>query len=312
VRRRLDAELVRRGLATSRTQARAYIESGRVLVGGATSTKAARQVDGAEAVVLEGDPPRFVGRGGEKLAGALEQFDLDPSGARVLDAGASTGGFTDCVLQLGAREVVALDVGHGQLHERLRRDRRVVVLERTNLRHVDPAELGPFDAVVSDLSFISLTKVMEVLLGCCVPGGWLVLLVKPQFEAGRREVSKGRGVITDPVEWRGALERVVASAESFGGAVAGIGVSPLRGADGNVEFLLHLERGTRPGPPPTATPAEAAPAAAAPEGGASAATTISEGAAAHIDGVLAPLMPEPVSPEPVSPEPAPGEEVTAR
>jgi 23S rRNA (cytidine1920-2'-O)/16S rRNA (cytidine1409-2'-O)-methyltransferase len=245
VRRRLDAELVRRGLATSRTQARDYVEAGRVLVGGAPSTKPARQVDAAEAVVLVGEPPRFVGRGGEKLAGALTSFDLSTAGLRVLDAGASTGGFTDCALQGGAVEVVALDVGHGQLHDRLRRDPRVVVMERTNLRHVDPGELGPFDAVVSDLSFISLTKVMSVLVGCCAPGGWLVLLVKPQFEAGRREVSRGRGVITDPEEWRGALERVVASAEACGADVAGLAVSPLRGAEGNVEFLAHLRR--RPG-----------------------------------------------------------------
>lgn len=287
MRRRLDAELVRRGLASSRAQARAYIESGRVLVGGAPSTKAARQVDGAEAVVLEGAPPRYVGRGGEKLAGALEQFGLDPSDVRVLDAGASTGGFTDCVLQAGAREVVALDVGHGQLHERLRADRRVVVMERTNLRHVDPAVLGPFDAVVSDLSFISLTKVMAVLLGCCAPGGWLVLLVKPQFEAGRREVSKGRGIITDPAEWRGALERVVACAESLGGSVAGIGVSPLRGADGNVEFLLHLTRD------PRADIGAASTAALVPVAGSEtpseAAAVVSTGAARRIDEALAPF-----------------------
>ena len=246
MRRRLDAELVRRGLAASRTHARAQIESGRVLVGGAPALKAARQVDAGEAVVIAGEPDRFVGRGGDKLAGALDVFDLDPTGCRALDAGASTGGFTDCLLQNGVVEVVALDVGHGQLHERIRRDPRVVVLERTNLRHVDPADLGPFDVVVSDLSFISLTKVMGVLLGCCAPDGWLVLLVKPQFEAGRQEVSRGRGVITDPVEWRGALERVIACAEQSGGRIAGLEPSPLRGGDGNVEFLLHLRRATAP------------------------------------------------------------------
>lgn len=271
MRRRLDAELVRRGLATSRTQARAQIEAGRVLVGGAPAVKAARQVDSGEAVVIEGDPARFVGRGGDKLDGALDLFGLDPTGCRVLDAGASTGGFTDCLLQHAAAEVVALDVGHGQLHERLRRDPRVVVLERTNLRHVDPDELGPFDAVVSDLSFISLTKVMDVLLKSCVTDGWLVLLVKPQFEAGRKEVSRGRGIISDPEEWRGALERVVVCAESLGAAVAGIGLSPLRGGDGNVEFLLHLRRSEH--------------------NVASDADSVSPGAASLITGVLAPLMP---------------------
>lgn len=244
MRRRLDAELVRRGLADSRTQAQSYIEQGRVLVGGAPATKASRQVDAGESLVVRGDGPRFVGRGGEKLAGALEEFGLDPTGLHALDAGASTGGFTDALLQHGATSVVALDVGHGQLHERLRRDPRVRVLERTNLRHVEPDELGPFDAVVADLSFISLTKVMAVLVGCCAPDGWLVLLVKPQFEAGRQEVSRGRGVITDPGEWAGAVERVVDSARTEGAELSGLRVSPLRGADGNVEFLVHLRRRT--------------------------------------------------------------------
>jgi len=240
VRRRLDAELVRRELATSRTQARELVEAGRVRVGGAPATKVTRMVDAGEAVLVEGEPARYVGRGGAKLEGAITRFDLDFDGARVLDAGASTGGFTDCALQHGATEVVALDVGHGQLHERLRRDPRVVVLERTNLRHVAPDSLGHFDAVVSDLSFISLTKVMSVLVDGAAPGGWLVLLVKPQFEAGRAEVSRGRGVITDPQQWRGALERVLSSAESTGATVLGLAPSPLRGGDGNVEFLAHL------------------------------------------------------------------------
>lgn len=243
MRRRLDAELVRRGLAESRTQAQGLVEAGRVLVAGAPATKSARQVDAGESVTVTGEPPRFVGRGGEKLAAALEAFALDPSGLSVLDAGASTGGFTDAVLQHGAHSVVALDVGHGQLHERLRRDPRVTVLERTNLRHVDPAVLGPFDAVVADLSFISLTKVMGVLVESCRPDGWLVLLVKPQFEAGRQEVSRGRGVITDPEEWSGAVERVAVSAQEHGASIMGLRASPLRGADGNVEFLLHLQRG---------------------------------------------------------------------
>lgn len=247
MRRRLDAELVRRGLADGRAQARVLIDTGRVLVGGAPATKAARQVDAGEPVVVVGEGPRFVGRGGEKLAGAFEQFGLDPTGARVLDAGASTGGFTDALLQNGADSVVALDVGHGQLHERVRNDSRVTVLERTNLRHVDPGELGPFDAAVADLSFISLTKVMDVLVGCCRDGAWLVLLVKPQFEAGRREASRGRGVITDPGLWEQAVQQVARSAEENGASVLGLAVSPLRGADGNVEFLLHLAKEGDPG-----------------------------------------------------------------
>ena len=210
--------------------------------------KSARLVDPGDAVVLVGPPPRFVGRGGEKLAGALERFDLDPTGARVLDAGASTGGFTDCLLQHGAQEVTALDVGHGQLHESLRADPRVTVLERTNLRHVDPEGLGPFDAVVADLSFISLRTVLDVLVACARPDGWLVLLVKPQFEVGREDASKGRGVVTDPVLWRAVLGSVAAAAASAGGAVVGCAPSPLRGGDGNVEFLLHLVRSSAPDP----------------------------------------------------------------
>lgn len=244
MRRRLDAELVRRGLAESRTQARSLIDAGRVRVGGAPATKAARQVDAGEAVLVEGDGPRFVGRGGEKLAAALDAFGLDPTGVRALDAGASTGGFTDALLQAGAESVVALDVGHGQLHERLRHDARVEVLERTNLRRVDPEALGPFGAVVADLSFISLTVVMDVLVRCTDEGGWLVLLVKPQFEAGRREVSRGRGVVHDPAEWVAALERVAEAAQDAGALPAGVVVSPLRGAEGNVELLLHLRRAT--------------------------------------------------------------------
>jgi 23S rRNA (cytidine1920-2'-O)/16S rRNA (cytidine1409-2'-O)-methyltransferase len=246
VRRRLDAELVRRGLAESRTQARTWIEAGKVRVGGAPATKAARMVDAGEALLVEGDRPRYVGRGGEKLEAALAALELDPGGLRVLDAGASTGGFTDCLLQHGAHHVVALDVGHGQLHERLRGDERVTVLERTNLRHVEPDDLGAFPAVVADLSFISLTAVMERLVQLAAPGAWLLLLVKPQFEAGRQQVSRGRGVITDPQEWLGALQRVAAEAARRGAVVRGALPSPLRGAEGNVEFLLALDRTGQP------------------------------------------------------------------
>lgn len=262
MRRRLDAELVRRGLAESRTQARGLIEQRRVLVAGSIADKAARQVDAADPLVVEGEPDRYVGRGALKLEGALDRFGLRPEGVRVLDAGASTGGFTDVLLQRGAREVVALDVGHGQLHERLRADPRVVVLERTNLRHVDARELGPFDAAVADLSFISLTVVMEVLVSCVEPGGWLVLLVKPQFEAGRRDVSRGRGIVRDPQVWTETLERVAASAGSAGAVVEGLVPSPLRGTDGNVEFLMHLKAPEGPGSDRSDDAGTAIPAAA--------------------------------------------------
>ncbi len=267
MRRRLDAELVRRGLAETRSQARGHIEAGRVLVSGALATKAARMVDAGEPVVLAGDPPRYVGRGGEKLEGALDAFHLDPTGLRLLDAGASTGGFTDCLLQHGAAHVVALDVGHGQLHPRLRDHDCVTVLERTNVRHADPEQLGTFDGVVADLSFISLTTVMAALVGLTAPGGWLVLLVKPQFEAGRREVSRAKGVISDPAVWRDALLRVAASAESCGAVVTGLAESPIRGGEGNREFLLLLTRGEAAPSGATAGRAEGAgePSAAAME-----------------------------------------------
>ncbi len=257
MRRRLDTELVRRGLAGSRTDAARLVADGRVLVSGSVALKAARQVGPGEPVVVQGPPARFVGRGAEKLEGALDAFALDPTGLRVLDAGASTGGFTDCLLQRGAASVTALDVGHGQLHERLRADPRVEVVERTNLRHVDPTASPAYDAVVADLSFISLTTVMPVLVASCADGGWLVLLVKPQFEAGRAEASRGRGVISDPAVWRDALERVVRAATDAGASMMGVMPSPLHGADGNTEFLLHLVHAAA-GPDGSATPVDVA------------------------------------------------------
>jgi 23S rRNA (cytidine1920-2'-O)/16S rRNA (cytidine1409-2'-O)-methyltransferase len=240
VRRRLDADLVRRGLAPSRTEAQSLIAEHRVLVSGAVASKPARQVAPDEPVEVLGPPPRFVGRGGEKLDHALEVFGIDVAGVRALDAGASTGGFTDCLLQRGARHVVALDVGHGQLHERLVGHPAVTNLERTNIRHAD-ADLigGPVDMVVADLSFISLRLVVGALVGLCKPGAEMVLLVKPQFEAGRTEVDRGRGVIVDPSIWRRARDGVAESLTEAGCTVRGWTESPIRGAEGNVEFLVH-------------------------------------------------------------------------
>ncbi|MDQ1395469.1 MAG: rRNA (cytidine1920-2-O)/16S rRNA (cytidine1409-2-O)-methyltransferase, partial [Acidimicrobiaceae bacterium] len=207
MRRRLDAELVRRGLAPSREQAQAAIAAGSVTVGGAPATKASRMVEAAEPVHVLGPPARFVSRGGEKLDAALERFAIDVAGLRALDAGASTGGFTDCLLQRGAAAVTAVDVGHGQLHERLRADPRVRVIERTNIRTYAAEE--PFPLVVADLSFISLRTVAPALLDAnAAPGADVVVLVKPQFEAGRAEVSRGRGVVRDPAVWAAALEGV--------------------------------------------------------------------------------------------------------
>lgn len=190
--------------------------------------------------MVHGPGRRYVSRGGEKLEAALDDLAVPIEGARALDAGASTGGFTDCLLRHGARQVTAVDVGYGQLHERLRADDRVDVRDRTNVRDLRPGDLGePFDVVVADLSFISLRLVLSNLLALARPGAHVVLLVKPQFEAGRAAAVRGRGVVRDPDGWREALHRVCAAFVGEGAAIMGGMVSPIRGADGNVEFLLH-------------------------------------------------------------------------
>ena len=229
LRRRLDAELVRRGLAESRHGARQRIEAGDVLVGGATADKPARLVSAAEPIELQGPPPRYVGRGGLKLEAALAAFGIDVTGRRAIDVGASTGGFTDCLLQHGAASVVALDVGHGQLHERLRADSRVVVIERCNARDLGPdrcsdaereALVGPAaPVVVADLSFISLRLVAGSLAALVEEGGSVIVLVKPQFEAGHDEVSPGRGVVRDPAVWARVLSEVPVFVRGGGGYV---------------------------------------------------------------------------------------------
>ena len=254
-RRRLDVELVRRGLVATRQRALGAISSGQVLVGGSVAERASRLVAASEPVELLGPPPRFVGRGGEKLDAALDRFGVDVTGAVVLDAGASTGGFTDCLLQRGALAVAAVDVGHGQLDSRLRADRRVVVLERTDVRALDPAKLAgslgrarvPVDAVTADLSFVSLTAVVPVLAGSIVRvGGTLVVLVKPQFEVGRIDASRGKGVVRDPELWLSSLRAVASSLAAAGAAIMDAMPSPITGASGNVEFLLHAVAHSQP------------------------------------------------------------------
>ena len=215
-----------------------------MLVGGALADKPTRLVDPDEPVTLAGPPARFVGRGGEKLDAALDAFGVDVAGARCLDAGASTGGFTDCLLQRGAAAVVAVDVGHGQLHPKVRDDPRVDVRERVNVRHLEPAEVdGPFPVVVADLSFISLRTVATALVVLTSPSGDLVVLVKPQFEVGRAEASRGRGVVRDPARREEAVDGVVAALGAAGAAMMGRMVSPLTGADGNVEVFVHARTG---------------------------------------------------------------------
>jgi 23S rRNA (cytidine1920-2'-O)/16S rRNA (cytidine1409-2'-O)-methyltransferase len=250
VRRRLDTELVRRGLAPSREGARLLVEQGAVLVGGSRADKPGRLVAESDPViVIDTHTARFVSRGGRKLEAALERFAVAVSGRRCLDAGASTGGFTDCLLRRGAAVVVAVDVGHGQLDASLREDPRVRVLERTNIRNLELPAVGgqPFDVLVADLSFISLASVAPVLTGGLArPGADIVVLVKPQFEAGRVEVSRGKGVIRDPAVRRAALEKVASAFASQGATIMGAMASPLLGPAGNAEFLLHARAGSRP------------------------------------------------------------------
>ena len=246
-RRRLDAELVRRGIVASRDRAREAVASGRVTVNGAVAQKAARLVLPGDAVELAGPPDRYVSRGGEKLGGALAAFRLDVLGLRCCDVGASTGGFTDCLLQSGAAGVVAIDVGRAQMHERLAADPRVTSYERTDVRNVDPAAIGaPFDLITVDVSFISLTSVMASLVELAARETPVVVLVKPQFEVGRQEASRGRGIIRDPELWQAALDRVLEAAIAAGLAPQAATPSPLEGAQGNVEFFLHLLRCSTP------------------------------------------------------------------
>jgi 23S rRNA (cytidine1920-2'-O)/16S rRNA (cytidine1409-2'-O)-methyltransferase len=245
VKRRLDEILVARGLAQSRSQAQGLIMSGRVLSGTERLEKPGRQfADDIELRVHE--PPRFVGRGGEKLAAALAHFAVDLTGAHVLDIGASTGGFTDCSLQAGAASVTCVDVGRAQLHAKLRADPRVTNLEKLNARSLKPSDLprSQFGAVVIDVSFISLKAVLPAAWALLRPGGVMVALVKPQFEAGKAEADKGRGVIRDPLVREAALAGVrdFAMGNLPGAVLVGSIESPIEGAEGNREFLLCLRR----------------------------------------------------------------------
>ena len=240
-RRRLDAELVRRGLVTSRTEAQRLITVGGVTVAGRPSARAATLVAPDDPIVLATET-QWASRAGEKLAAGLAALGIDPSGRTALDVGASTGGFTDVLLAAGATRVTAVDVGYGQMVWRLRTDPRVDVHDRTNFRTVDVASLGgPFDVVVVDVSFISVTLLAANLTRAGHPDTDYVVLVKPQFEVGRGQVGKG-GVIRDPIKHRRVLSRVVEFAIGSGLSVLGLTASPLRGPKGNREFFVHLSR----------------------------------------------------------------------
>lgn len=244
-RQRLDELLVSRGLADSRSQAKSLIMSGRVLHGTTRLDKPGKEFP-ADIDLLVEQPPRFVSRGGEKLQGFLDRFSLDLRGAHLLDVGASTGGFTDCALQAGAADAVCIDVGRAQLHPKLQADPRVTNLEKINARHLAAADLPRtgFDAVVMDLSFISLRSVLPSVWPFLRSGGSLVALVKPQFEAGKAEVDKGRGIIRDPAVQDAVLADIqaFALAQLPGATLIGTMDSPITGTDGNREFLLGLRK----------------------------------------------------------------------
>lgn len=242
---RLDELLLARGITESRAQAKAIIMAGRVLRGTERLDKPGKEFPIDTELTIE-QPPRYVSRGGEKLAGALEKFGLNVTGAHVMDVGASTGGFTDCVLQAGAADVVCVDVGRAQLHPKLRGDARVTNLEKINARHIATVDLPrrDYDFIVMDLSFISLRTVLPPVWSLLRTGGMLVALVKPQFEAGKLEVDKGRGVIRDAAVQERALSDVrdFALNQLPNAELVGTMDSPITGTDGNREFLLCLKK----------------------------------------------------------------------
>jgi 23S rRNA (cytidine1920-2'-O)/16S rRNA (cytidine1409-2'-O)-methyltransferase len=239
VKKRADVLLVERGLAESRAQAQALIMAGRV----PGVDKPGRELDEAAPLEVE-QPPRFVSRGGEKLDNAVEALGVDVRGRDCLDVGASTGGFTDVLLQRGAARVIALDVGYGQLHPKLRNDPRVTVMERTNVRELTELPFAP-DLVTCDVSFISVRTALPPALRLAQPGWEALVLVKPQFEAGRADVGKG-GVVRDPAVHRRVLREVAEAAPAWGGQPLGVVDSGLKGPKGNREFVLHLAHRDRP------------------------------------------------------------------
>lgn len=234
---RIDVLLVEQGLAPSREKARAMIMAGEITVNGQLIDKPGTRI-AADSEIMLRTKPRFVSRGGDKLAGALEVFHFDPAGLICADVGASTGGFTDCLLQHGAARVYAIDVGYGQLDYSVRSSERVVVMERTNARYVDKLP-EPVDLVVIDASFISLRLLLPVIHGWMKSSGDIIALIKPQFEAGRGDVGKG-GVVRDTGIHRRVIHEVIEAGQSIGFSVAGLTMSPLKGPAGNTEFLVWL------------------------------------------------------------------------
>ena len=240
---RLDVLLVSLGLAESRAKAQATIMAGEVYVNGQKADKSGMEVDITSNIEVRGSACPYVSRGGLKLEKALKNFAVDPPGYVCSDSGASTGGFTDCLLQQGASKVFAIDVGYGQLAWKIRNDPRVVVMERTNIRYVTPEDLGePLDLSVIDVSFISLGLVLPVVKTLLKPTGQVLCLIKPQFEAGKDKVGK-KGVVRDPTVHKEVLEHYLEHAQEAGFGVLGLTYSPIRGPEGNIEYLGFLKKG---------------------------------------------------------------------
>ncbi len=247
IKKRLDVLLVEQGYADTRTKAQAIIMSGQVYVEGQKADKPGTAYKETVSVEVRGASCPYVSRGGLKLEKALRDFGVDPTGYVCSDSGASTGGFTDCLLQQGASKVFAIDVGYGQLDWKIRSDPRVVVMERTNVRYVTPEQLGePLDLSVVDVSFISLKIVLPVIKTFLKPTGQVLCLIKPQFEAGRDKVGK-KGVVRDPQTHRQVLDSFVALANELGFKILGLTFSPVKGPEGNIEFLGHLTLDEKPG-----------------------------------------------------------------
>lgn len=240
IKKRLDVLLTEQGYADTRSKAQAIIMAGQVYVNGQKADKPGISYEETVQLEVRGDVCPYVSRGGWKLEKALRDFGVKPEGFVCSDSGASTGGFTDCLLQQGAKKVFAIDVGYGQLDWKIRSDERVVVMERTNIRYVTPEDLGePLDLSVIDVSFISLSIVLPTIKTLLKPTGQVLCLIKPQFEAGREKVGK-KGVVRDPDTHKEVLDNFVALAEKLGFTILGLTFSPVKGPEGNIEFLGHL------------------------------------------------------------------------
>lgn len=250
IKKRLDVLLTEQGYADTRSKAQAIIMAGQVYVNGQKADKPGISYEETVQLEVRGDVCPYVSRGGLKLEKALRDFGVNPAGYVCSDSGASTGGFTDCLLQQGAKKVFAIDVGYGQLDWKIRSDERVVVMERTNIRYVTPEDLGePLDLSVIDVSFISLSIVLPAIKNLLKPTGQVLCLIKPQFEAGREKVGK-KGVVREPETHKEVLDNFVALADSLGFTILGLTFSPVKGPEGNIEFLGHLtleeKEGIRP------------------------------------------------------------------